>query len=135
MHHFCTVHNRKATHQDADGRHRCDPALGGVTMSCIVELRDVGDNDLLRELNKLRKRFAKDFNSIYEIFNDDPSKFLETNSGQATLMHMSGFDFSKIIIAWMKEDLKFIHEDPRFKDLIENQGSNSPIIKPMKRIN
>lgn len=31
---WCNAHQRLATHTDANGRHFCDPALGGILLPC-----------------------------------------------------------------------------------------------------
>ncbi len=33
---WCNSHGRKATHVDEDGRHRCDPKLGGIMLPCMA---------------------------------------------------------------------------------------------------
>ena len=33
---WCNSHNRRATHQYPDGRHRCDPSKGGILLPCVV---------------------------------------------------------------------------------------------------
>ena len=33
---WCNSHQREATHTDANGEHRCDSALGGITLPCSV---------------------------------------------------------------------------------------------------
>ena len=33
---WCVVHNREATHTQPNGKHACDPSLGGITLGCQV---------------------------------------------------------------------------------------------------
>lgn len=43
---WCNSHQRKATHIDKNGRHKCDPTLGGITLPCfVVVLNDVALED------------------------------------------------------------------------------------------
>ena len=37
---WCNSHKRKATHLDKNGRIRCDPKLGGITLPCFVVFLD-----------------------------------------------------------------------------------------------